>query len=121
MAGYSGTPLAKELGIKERHKVDVVGAPTNYRTLLEPLPPSVQFASQIDASTDVVHVFATARASLARTLATVRRGIEPRTTVWILWPKMAAKVAADVTEDTSGRADRRAGDRFARSIFATST
>src|SRR5262245_13243019 len=99
MAGYSGTPLAKKLGIKERHKVHVVGAPDNYRTLLEPLPPFVQFASEVDASTDVVHIFTTGRASLARTLATVRRRVNPRATVWISWPKRAAKVATDVTED----------------------
>ena len=100
MAGYSGTPLAKKLGIKERHRVHVVGAPDNYRALLEPLPPSVQFASKIETSTDVVHVFATGRASLGRTLAMVRKGVDPRATMWISWPKRTAKVPTDVTEDT---------------------
>ena len=38
VAGYSGTPLAKKLGIKEQANVVVVGAPTGYRELLEPLP-----------------------------------------------------------------------------------
>jgi hypothetical protein len=100
MAGYSGTSLARKLGIKERHKVHLVGAPGSYRSLLEPLPPSVQFASKIDTSTDIVHVFATERALLARTLATVRKRIDPRASLWISWPKKAAKVPTDVTEDT---------------------
>jgi hypothetical protein len=100
MAAYSGTPLARKLGIKEQHKVHVVEAPDNYRTLLEPLPSSVQFASKLDASTDVVHVFATGRASLARALATVRKSADPRAIVWVSWPKKAAKVPPDVTEDT---------------------
>ncbi len=99
IAGYSGTPLAKKLGIKERHKVHVMGAPANYRALLEPLPPAVQFTSTIDASTDIVHVFATTRTSLARTLAAVRKSVDPRAPVWVSWPKKAAKVTTDVTED----------------------
>ena len=100
MAGYSGTPLATKLGIKEGHKVHVVGAPGNYRALLEPLPPSVRFVSNIDSSTDVVHVFATARTSLARALASVRKTLDPHATLWISWPKKAAKLPTDVTEDT---------------------
>src|SRR6188474_2101128 len=65
-AGYSGTPLAKKLGIKERHKIHLVGAPANYRALLEPLPPSVKVVAKLDRSTDVVHLFATERAMLAK-------------------------------------------------------
>ena len=99
MTAYSGTPLATKLGIKERHKVHVVGAPDNYHALLEPLPPSVQFASKIDTSIDVVHIFATRRATLARTLATLRKRLDPHAIVWISWPKKAAKVPTDVTED----------------------
>ena len=99
MTAYSGTPLATKLGIKERHKVHAVGAPDNYRALLEPLPPSVQFASKIDTSIDVVHIFATRRATLARTLATLRKRLDPHAIVWISWPKKAAKVPTDVTED----------------------
>ena len=100
MAGYSGTPLAKKLGIKERNRVHVVGAPGNYRALLEPLPPSVQFVKEIDPTIDIVHVFATGRASLAKTLAAVRKDVDSRASLWISWPKKAAKLPTDVTEDT---------------------
>ncbi|HET7033203.1 MAG TPA: DUF3052 family protein [Casimicrobiaceae bacterium] len=100
MAGYSGTPLAKKLGIKERGRVHVVGAPGNYRALLEPLSPSVQFVSEIDPTIDIVHVFATDRKSLAETLAAVRRDVDSRASVWISWPKKTAKLPTDVTEDT---------------------
>ena len=99
MAGYSGTALARKLGIKERSSVHVLDAPRNYRALLEPLPPSVQFASKVDATTDIVHVFATDRKSLAKTLAAVRRDVDARASVWISWPKKAAKPPTDVTED----------------------
>jgi hypothetical protein len=99
-AGYSATPLAKKLGIKERYNVHVIGAPGNYRGLLEPLPAAVRFTSTIDSATDIVHVFVTERAEFARTLAAIRKVIASRATVWVSWPKKAAKVATDVTENT---------------------
>src|SRR5215470_16957345 len=99
MAGYSGTPLAKKLGIKERHRIHAVSAPDNYRALLEPLPASVEFTPKIERSTDLVHVFATRRAALAGTLAALRKGLDSQATVWVSWPKKAAKVETDVTED----------------------
>lgn len=49
-AGYSGTPLAKKLGIKEGDKVFLAGAPAHYRALLEPLPLAIAFVSSVDAS-----------------------------------------------------------------------
>src|ERR1700745_2814144 len=97
MAGYCGTPLARKLGIKERHRLHVVGAPGNYRELLEPLPPSVQFVKEIDPTIDIVHVFATGRPPLAKTLTAVRRDVDSRASVWISWPKKAAKLPTDVT------------------------
>ena len=99
MAGYSETPLAKKLGIRERHKVHAVGGPDSYHALLEPLPPFVRFVSKVDASTDVVHVFSTRRAALARMLAALRKSLDSRAIVWISWPKKSANVPTDVTED----------------------
>jgi hypothetical protein len=100
MAGYSGTPLAKKLGIKDRCKVHVLDEPENYRTLLEPLPPSVEFTSKLDRSTDVVHVFTTERAELAKALRTFRDKLDPQASVWVSWPKKSARVPTDITENT---------------------
>jgi hypothetical protein len=66
VAGYSGTPLAKKLGIKEQFKVLAVGAPEGYRGLLEPLPASVRFVSKLDRTTDLVHIFSTRKSELSR-------------------------------------------------------
>lgn len=100
MAGYSGTPLAKKLGIKEQSKLLVVGAPPDFRGLLEPLPPSVQFASKPDASIDIAHIFTSKRAELSAALADYRKKLSAGATVWVSWPKKSAKVASEVTEDT---------------------
>lgn len=99
VAGYSGTPLAKKLGIREQTSVVVVDAPKGYRGLLEPLPGAVRFSSKIDNKTDIVHVFSTRRAELARTLAAYRRKLDPSAAVWVSWPKKSAKVPSEITED----------------------
>lgn len=98
MAGYSGTPLAKKLGIKEGHKLLAVNAPANYRELLEPLPP-VQFVSKPDAKTDVVHLFVLQKKELERALVRYRKVLKPEAAVWVSWPKKSAKIETDVTED----------------------
>ncbi|HUQ51300.1 MAG TPA: DUF3052 domain-containing protein [Gammaproteobacteria bacterium] len=99
MSGYSGTPLAKKLGIIQRATVVAIDAPKNYRRLLEPLPQSVRFASKVDKATDLVHVFSTKRAELAGLLASYRKKLAPSAAVWVSWPKKAANVPTEITED----------------------
>ena len=99
MAGYSGTPLARKLGIKEGAKVVAIDAPQGYSALLEPLPAAVQFASKVDKTTDIVHVFSTEKAELASTLERYRKKLDPSAAVWVSWPKKSAKVPTDITED----------------------
>lgn len=99
VAGYSGTPLAGKLGIKEGFKVFAAGAPANYRKLLEPLPASVRFVPRFDRTTNLVHIFATRRSELSRTLPAYRKRLEPEAIVWVSWPKKAAKMDTDITED----------------------
>ena len=99
MAGYSGTPLARKLGIKEGAKVVAIDAPQGYSALLEPLPAAVQFASKVDKTTDIVHVFGTEKAELASALASYRKKLDPSAAVWVSWPKKSAKVPTDITED----------------------
>jgi hypothetical protein len=99
MAGYSGTPLSKKLGIKPGTAIYVIDAPPGYRTLLAPLPDDVTLAARLSAAVDVVHVFATAASSLAKTLPRLRSQMRADCVVWVSWPKQAAKVPTDVTED----------------------
>lgn len=100
MAGYSDTTFAKKLGIKETSLVVLVNAPREYRSLLEPLPPAVQFAAHVSKSVDLVHVFSAERAQLQSLLARYRSLIKLDAVVWVSWPKKSAKVPTDITEDT---------------------
>ncbi|WP_342117045.1 DUF3052 family protein [Pseudoduganella sp. OTU4001] len=99
-AGYSGTPLAKKLGIAAGSKVLARHAPADYPALLAPLPEGVQFAARLSATVDVLHVFADRRAALAQELAAARKGMRPDAALWVSWPKKASKVPTDITEDT---------------------
>jgi len=99
MSGYSGTPLAKKLGIRAGARLFLHSPPADYRQLLEPLPESVRTARRMDAHTDLVHVFATRRAALAALLARTRATLRDDAVIWVSWPKRAARVETDITED----------------------
>ena len=98
--GYSGTPLARKLGIVAGGRVVVVNAPDGYGAWLAPLPEGVRFEADVSTATDVVHVFVERRAELQIQLDSLRTRIAPAAAVWISWPKKAAKVPTDITEDT---------------------
>jgi hypothetical protein len=100
VAGYSGTPLVKKLGVAEGYKLFVVAAPAGYRALLSPLPAAVSFTAEADASTDLVHLFETKRSALERALKVLRKTLSPDAVIWVSWPKKSSKVTADITEDT---------------------
>jgi hypothetical protein len=99
-SGYSGTPLAKKLGIKPGFRVLVVGAPPGYEDLLAPIPGDVKFSGNAAADTDLAHVFALRRGELLEHLKRLRQVLRMDTPVWVSWPKKASKVATDITEDT---------------------
>lgn len=99
-AGYSGTPLAKKLGIREGFRVAVLNPPPEYRDLVTPLPTGVTLTKSASAEADLVHLFVTDRASLAKALAALRKQLPAGMPVWVSWPKKASGVTTDVTEDT---------------------
>jgi len=101
MAGYSDTPLVKKLGIKTGARVAVLGAPKHFLRTLGPLPAGVKVATQFkSARYDVILLFAIAQAKLTAGFAAAARQLEPDGGLWVAWPKRAAKVPTDVTENT---------------------
>ena len=99
MAGYSGTPLAKKLGIKPGCAVHVVAGPDGYARLVAPLPPGAELDAPLSAATDLVHLFTSKKADLARRLKSYRTKLKPNAAIWVSWPKKSSKVPTDVTED----------------------
>ncbi len=104
-AGYSGTPLAKKLGVKPGAVVLAVDPPDEVGELLAPLPEGATLATAVDegqatlAGGDPVLVFGTEAAVLAARLTALRDALHPDRAAWICWPKKASKVPTDITED----------------------
>ena len=100
MAGYSGTPLPKKLGIKDGHRVAVVGAPDDFEETLGPLPAvALQSGLAGSAPLDVIVLFVVRRADLEKRLPQVRKRMADNAGFWVAWPKKASGVATDMTED----------------------
>jgi len=99
-AGYSETPLAKKLGLKDGMHVWFDAMPDSVRaeiadygvTLIEENAPS--------QNVDAAHVFLTEKSLLAKRLVALRNGLKTSGQLWISWPKKASKVPTDITEDT---------------------
>jgi len=100
VVGYSASPLATKLGIKIGTKIRPVNAPEGYLTLVEPLPPGTKVVGRLSGDTDIVHIFSSRRAELAKALKAYREKLKPTAVVWVSWPKKAAKLQTDITEDT---------------------
>ena len=99
MARTFGTPLVEKLGVAEGMRLVVLGAPRSYGALLGPLPAGARIARRLSAAAGMVHVFATRRVALGRTLRSLRGRLETAVPVWVSWPKQASGVATDVSED----------------------
>jgi hypothetical protein len=98
VAGYSGTPLPKKLGIQPGAKVALVRAPEGFDRTLLPLPDGATLRTQARGALDVVLFFATRRRELERRFNGLASAIAPNGGLWIAWPKRTAGVATDLRE-----------------------
>jgi len=98
--GYSGTPLAKKLGIKEGFVVRTVNAPDDYDDLVAPLPAGVTVPDSPRVDVDLIHLFTNSRDELFGKLAECVRLIKQDGSIWVSWYKKAAKLPTEITEDT---------------------
>ena len=99
-AGYSGTPLAKKLGIGENSRIFLSDAPQNYLRLVAPIPKGTQIVRKVGEDTDIIHLFTAERSRLAALLRSSLAKMRPDAAIWVSWPKKSSKVPTDITEDT---------------------
>jgi hypothetical protein len=96
MAGYSGTPLAKKLGIKEKFRVALVGMPAGVRAeIKETLASCVSASSGLDFAI----VFVKSAAELKKEFFPVAKKLAPAGMLWVSWPKKSSGVATDLDEN----------------------
>jgi hypothetical protein len=99
MAGYSATPLAKKLGIKEGFRINLINTPDYYFSLFTDLPTNLIFTNYKDEKLDFVHFFTKQRSEFMELLPNIKSTIKQNGIIWVSWPKKASKVVTDITED----------------------
>jgi len=104
--GYSGTPLAQKLGLKDGQRVMFIALPPELKELrksrdfIEIAEAGWETFTDGNPGYDVIHGFTASRAVLERSAKKLMRQIDRDGTIWISWPKKASKVQTDITEDT---------------------
>jgi hypothetical protein len=98
-SGYSGTPLAKKLGIKAGFHVKLVNAPENYFNLFTDLPDNLIFTDD-GIKKDLIHFFTKQEDEFINNLPLLKDQIKANGIIWVSWPKKASKIITDITEAT---------------------
>lgn len=99
-AGYSDTPLAKKLNLRDDQRVWFHAMPENVQDEIGEYALDLIFVADPAEGIDAAHIFVTERAELESHLAALRHQITPDGHIWVSWPKQASKVPTDITEDS---------------------
>ncbi|MBT8395545.1 MAG: DUF3052 domain-containing protein, partial [Gemmatimonadetes bacterium] len=108
LAGYSGTPLPKKLGIKAGNRVLLVGAPEGFQSTLGSVPEGVKLAARFSPSVDLILWF-------VRSERALKKGIEKwagrvgKGGIWILWAKQSSELSTDLKQNTVRQIGLKAG------------
>ena len=98
--GYSGTPLARKLGIKEGFKIRLVNQQQYYFQLFDDFPENVSIKTDKKSKKNLIHYFTKEASELIENINSLKNEIELNGIIWISWPKEASKITTDITEDT---------------------
>ena len=100
-AGYSGTPLAKKLGIKAESRVGTFGAPPHFPSILEGVPDDVTLVADPDPAVelDVAVLFVTSEADLEARFAEIAERMSTSGGLWVAWPKKRSPLATELREN----------------------
>jgi hypothetical protein len=99
MAGYSGTPLPKKLGVKENQRIGLINAPQNFQELLGELPPTSRVVKKLVAPLDLVMLFVVGEKSLATQFPALATKLSNNGMIWVAWPKKSSGVMTDLGFD----------------------
>ena len=99
VAGYSGTQLPQKLGIKPGTRLALLDAPEDFAITLGELPENTHLVAPTPGNVDVAVYFTKERVRLIQRMETLGRAIFPHGGLWIAWPKKAARVSTDMSED----------------------
>ena len=95
-AGYSGTPLAKKLGIKPGFRIKIVEEPKDYFSLFTDLLMDLEIIRDLEIEKDFIHYCTTSALQLKKDIGQLKKEIVQHGILWISWPKKTAKLATDL-------------------------
>ena len=98
-SGYSGTPLAKKLGIKSGFTIKLINEPKYYLKLFLDFPVSTKFIKNATTKINFIHFFPANAEELNSKISTLKNQLQPDGMIWISWYKKSAKIETDITED----------------------
>ena len=98
-SGYSGTPLAKKLSLKDAMRTWFDGMPDSVQQEIAGEGVQLQLLDAPEAPVDAAHIFVTSRGELETKLKQLLPLLDPAGMIWVSWPKKASKVPTDITED----------------------
>lgn len=100
MAGYSGTPLIKKLGIKEGVIIRVKYVPEEYWDWISPLPKELVVVNRaVKDGVDFIHLFVTKRKIFEKEFLSLKAQLKKDGMLWVSWPKKTSKVESDLDEN----------------------
>jgi hypothetical protein len=99
MVGYSGTPLPKKLGIKDRYNVCLVNAPEDVYAEIKSALATCNIAGGGETTLDLAIVFIKSRTTLVKEFKRLTRQLAPGGMLWVSWPKKSSGVATDLDEN----------------------
>lgn len=97
--GYSGTPLAAKLSLKDGQRVWWEDVPAGVRAESGESGLVLDLLPVPEAPIEAAHVFVTERARLGEAVDRLLPLLAPRGFLWVSWPKKASRIPTDITED----------------------
>ena len=98
MAGYSGTPLPKKLGLKEGSRIALINAPQDFARELGELPDDAQILTRVTKPIDIALLFVLTERALLRDFHKLAKKLASNGMIWVAWPKKASGVETDLSE-----------------------
>jgi len=96
MAGYSGTPLPKKLGVKPNQRIALVNAPNDFAKVLGRLPENAVIVKRLNRPLDLILLFVDREQTLAKQFPILASKLQSNGMIWVAWPKKSAGVATDL-------------------------
>jgi hypothetical protein len=109
MAGYSGTPLPKKLGIKPKFRVAFVGLPAEVKAELKDALAECSVVRDGGDLLDFAMVFMKTQADVKKYFGRIAKQLAPAGMLWVSWPKKTSGVATDMNESDVRRIGLEAG------------